>query len=201
MVIIGFTSYEIKELTWTRYLVSFLMRSHCRNEETCMRTTVYWIEGPWSGRLAIVPRPRGGDWLEEEVRSWKEAGLDVVVSLLTHDKNIELELNQEELLCRTQGIQFYAYPIQDRGVPTSRKATTDLVEKLEKLLETGKSVAIHCRQGIGRSSLIAVLLLVSAGIDPGAALAQISQERGCAVPDTFEQSNWIKSFAVTPVST
>ncbi len=164
-----------------------------------MRTTAYWIEGPWRGRLAIVPRPRGGDWLEEEVRSWQEAGLDVMVSLLTHDENTELELHQEELLCRARGIQFHAYPIQDRGVPTSRKATTDLVRKLEKALEAGQSVAVHCRQGIGRSSLIAALLLVSAGVDPEAALAQIHQARGCAVPDTLEQSNWIKSFAGVPI--
>lgn len=86
----------------------------------------YRIAGPWSGRLAIVPRPRGGDWLGEDVCSWQEAGLDVVVSLLTHDENTELELNREELLCRARGIQFYAYPIQDRGVPTSRKAAADL---------------------------------------------------------------------------
>ncbi len=164
-----------------------------------MRTVAYWIEGPWPGRLAIVPRPRGGDWLEEEVRSWQEAGLDIVVSLLTPDENIELELNQEELLCRAQGIQFYAYPIPDRGIPASRKATTALVEKLEKVLEAGKSVAVHCRQGIGRSSLIAALLLISAGMDPEAALAQIRQARGCAVPDTIEQSSWIKSFAVIPI--
>ena len=159
----------------------------------------YWIAGPWPGHLAIVPRPRGGDWLEEEVRSWQEAGLEVVVSLLTPDENTELELHQEELLCRARGIQFYAYPIQDRGVPTSRKATTDLVQNLEEALEEGKSVAVHCRQGIGRSSLITALLLVSAGIGPEAALAQISQARGCVVPDTLEQSNWIKSFAVTPI--
>ena len=164
-----------------------------------MRTKVYWVESPWSGRLAIIPRPRGGDWLEEEVRFWQEAGLDVVVSLLTHDENIELELNQEELLCQAQDIQFYAYPIPDRGVPASRRATADLVKELEKMLEAGKSVAVHCRQGIGRSGLIAALLLVSAGIDPEAALAQISQARGCVVPDTLEQSNWIKNFAVAPV--
>lgn len=166
-----------------------------------MRTTAYRIAGPWPGRLAIVPRPRGGDWLEEEVRSWREAGLDVMVSLLTHDEDTELELHQEALLCRARGIQFHAYPIPDRGVPASRKATTDLVQKLEKVLEADQSVAVHCRQGIGRSSLIAALLLISAGIDPEAALAQISQARGCAVPDTIEQSNWIKSFAMAPVST
>ena len=159
-----------------------------------MRTTVYWIEGPWPGRLAIVPRPRGGDWLEEEIRFWQEAGVNVVISLLTRDESAELGLNQEELLCRAQGIQFYAYPIQDRGVPASRKATADLVRNLETALRAGKSVAVHCRQGIGRSSLIAALLLVSEGIDSEFAIARISQKRGRTVPDTIEQSNWIKSL-------
>lgn len=30
-----------------------------------MRATLYWIDGVWPGRLAIVPRPRGDDWLED----------------------------------------------------------------------------------------------------------------------------------------
>ena len=45
--------------------------------------TRYQIEGPWRGQLAIVPRPRGEDWLRDEARAWKDEGFDVVVSLLT----------------------------------------------------------------------------------------------------------------------
>jgi hypothetical protein len=29
--------------------------------------TLYWIEGPWTGRLAISARPRGWDWLQDDV--------------------------------------------------------------------------------------------------------------------------------------
>ncbi len=163
-----------------------------------MRRDLYWVEGPWPGRLAIIPRPRGGDWLEDEVLSWKAAGLDVVVSLITQDESTELELNQKERWCQAHGIQFYAFPIPDRGVPASRKATAALVEKLEKALEQGKRIAVHCRQGIGRSSVVAALLLVASGEDPDAALAHISQARGCPVPDTLEQGKWIKGFTVVP---
>lgn len=97
------------------------------------------------------------------------------------------------------------YPVlrlshKDRGIPTSQKATANLVRKLEAALEAGKSVAVHCRQGVGRSSLIAALLLVSAGIDPKVALAQIRQARGCAVPDTLEQRDWIKSFTAASIN-
>ena len=54
-----------------------------------------WVPGPWPGKLGIVARPRGGDWLDEEARGWREAGLDVVVSLLEEAEAIELDLRGE----------------------------------------------------------------------------------------------------------
>ena len=54
-----------------------------------MRTELFWIDGPWPGRLAIMPRPRGGDWLEEEIQSWRRSGVDLVVSLLTLEERNE----------------------------------------------------------------------------------------------------------------
>jgi len=160
-----------------------------------MRTAIYWINGPWEGRLAIVPRPRGGDWLEDEARSWRDSGIDVVVSLLTLDEVSELDLSQEKMLCEAHEIQFFSFPIEDRGVPISRAATAKLVKRLEKALARGRNVALHCRQGVGRSALIAASLLVSEGEDPDVALEQISHARGCSVPDTAEQENWLKGFA------
>lgn len=160
-----------------------------------MKTEVYWIAGPWPGRLAIVPRPRGGDWLEDEVRSWRDTGLDVVVSLLTPEEITEFELDQEERWCQVHCIQLHTFPIPDRGVPASPGALADLVIRLEKALEANKSVAMHCRQGIGRSSLVAATLLVSAGEDPETALECISRARGRPVPDTLEQRDWVKAFA------
>jgi hypothetical protein len=56
---------------------------------------LYWIKGPWRGRLVTMPRPRGGDWLEDEVCDWREAGIDVVVSLLTTDEVGEFDLDAE----------------------------------------------------------------------------------------------------------
>jgi protein-tyrosine phosphatase len=160
-----------------------------------MRTELYWIEGPWPGKLAILPRPRGGDWLEDEVQGWREEGVDLVVSLLTSDEVAELELEQESRLCEVYGIEFRSFPIVDRSVPTSRKTTLDFVKKLAKLLAEGKSIAIHCRQGIGRSALIAACLLVLSGIIPDAAFLRVSEGRGCSVPETSEQRQWLVEFA------
>lgn len=160
-----------------------------------MGISLYWINGPRPGRLAIAPRPRGGDWLEDEVRSWRDSGVDEVVSLLTPDEVAELALDQEGKWCRAHGIQFHSFSIPDRGIPTSRDGLNDLVQGLERILNAGKTVALHCRQGIGRSALVAAVLLVSSGKAPEMAWEAICQARGCPVPDTIEQRDWMKGFA------
>ena len=160
-----------------------------------MRTELYWIDGPWSGRLAILPRPRGGDWLEDDIRSWLHTGLDVVVSLLTRDEIVDLDLAREAELCQANGIQFVSFPITDRSVPPSQKAASELVTSLHQVLAEGKSLAIHCRQGIGRSAIIAACLLIFSGIAPETAFQHLSAARGCAVPETIEQREWVIAFA------
>lgn len=160
-----------------------------------MRTEPFWIEGPWPGRLAIVQRPRGGDWLEDEVRSWRQAGLDVIVSLLIPDEIDSFYLISEANLCEANGIQFFSFPIEDRGTPSSRQATLNLVKSLEEYLTEGKNIGIHCRQGIGRSALIAACILVLSGVDTEESLRRVSEARGSQVPETEEQRRWVVEFA------
>jgi protein-tyrosine phosphatase len=159
-----------------------------------MRTKLYRIEGPWSGRLAITPRPRGGDWLDDEVQLWRQAGLEIVVSLLTQDEVAEFGLSEEEVLCRNSGVRLISFPVPDRGTPGSREEFLDLARELMCALDEGKSIAVHCRQGVGRSALLAASLLVAAGEEAESAFRKISEARGCAVPDTDEQKEWVKSF-------
>jgi protein-tyrosine phosphatase len=168
----------------------------CRTHRMAlMKTEYYWIGGPWKGRLAIVPRPRGGDWLEDEIRSWHEAGFDIIVSLLTPPEIEEFDLDLEQELSRGQNIEFISFPIPDREVPTSREAVIDLAHKLDTALSSGMSVGLHCRQGIGRSSLIAASVLIASGENSAEAFERISEARGRPVPDTVEQKEWVKTLA------
>jgi len=122
-------------------------------------------------------------------------GLEVIVSLLEPVEEAEFGLTQEGALCRSMGIAFHAFPIVDRGVPASPDETLKLVRELDQYLAGGKSVGIHCRQGIGRSSVIAACLLISAGETPSQAFKRLSWTRGCEVPETVEQRAWVEAFA------
>jgi hypothetical protein len=84
---------------------------------------LFWIEIDGPGRLAIMARPRAGDWLDGEVDAWKTSGIDMVVSLLEPQEVLELELQREADLCGARGIDFVSFPIPDRGVPDRDGAT------------------------------------------------------------------------------
>lgn len=156
-----------------------------------MRSDICWINAELCGRLAIMPRPRAGDWLADEIAAWRREGIDIVVSLLEPDEIHELDLQHEATLCHDQGIMFVSFPIQDRGVPASHGEAIALFRDLLARNGEGKSIAVHCRAGIGRSALIAAGILVLSGLSSAAAFAAISEARGLKVPDTDEQRAWL----------
>ena len=82
--------------------------------------------------LAIMPRPRAGDWLEDEIASWHRTDIRTVVSLLEPYEVDELGLKDEARLCASNGIEFVSFPIPDRGVPTS-------YERFQLSAEVGKN--------------------------------------------------------------
>jgi len=157
-----------------------------------MNPDLFWIPGPWPGRLAVVTRPRGGDWLEDEVDGWKRAGLDVIVSLLEDNEAAQLELENEGVAAKSKGVGFISFPIPDRGVPASLPDAVELLRKIDKSLGEGKNVAVHCRQGIGRSGMIASAVLVLSGAGPRKAIEDVSAARGQKVPETPLQLQWIQ---------
>lgn len=120
---------------------------------------VYWLHWSGSGRVGILPRPRGGDWLCEDLRRIRAAGADTLVSLLEAEEVRELGLCQESEAAAAQGLRFVSFPIADRQVPRSEADFRAFVEPLSRHVDDGGCVAIHCRAGIGRSSLTAVAVL------------------------------------------
>ncbi len=166
-----------------------------------MSTELYWVDGPWPGKLAMAPRPRGGDWLQDEMVSWRQAGIDTVLSLLTPEEEQDLDLKREAREAKARGMKFSSLPIHDRQVPNSESEVSATLDRLDADLAAGKNVVVHCRQGVGRTGLVAACLLVSKGLAPDAAVKTLSDARGTPVPETAEQRHWIDHYAAVLAST
>jgi protein-tyrosine phosphatase len=160
-----------------------------------MPTDIFWIRAASRGRLAVMPRPRGGDWLEDEILHLKQSGIGVLVSMLTPEEESLLELEDEAALARRHGLEFHSHPIPDRDVPGSAREMWALAGSLAEQFREGRQIAVHCRMGIGRSPLLLACILVRSGLRPEDAWEAIGDARGCVVPDTLEQRNWLSRTA------
>jgi len=166
-----------------------------------MWTELYWVGGPWPGKMALASRPRGGDWLEDEMAAWRRAGIDTVLSLLTPEEEQDLDLKGEAREAKARGMKFASLPIPDRQVPTSESEVSATLDRLDADLAAGKNIVVHCRQGIGRTGLVAACLLITKGLSPEAAVKTLSAARGNPVPETAEQRRWIDHYAAVLAST
>jgi protein-tyrosine phosphatase len=161
-----------------------------------MRPTIYWIETPEPRRLAVMPRPRGGDWLEAELKGLRSDGVDVLVSLLEPHEVAELDLAAEAPLCAASGLEFLSHPIPDRGVPGSLEKMLDFIRDLDRRIRGGKRVAVHCRAGIGRSGLVAAGVLMLQGLPLVEILKRLENARGLPMPETPDQRRWLERLIV-----
>lgn len=155
---------------------------------------IYWIEQDSAGRLAILARPSGDDALAAQVQGWRDAGVDVVVSMLTPSDDAYLGLTQEGELCRANGLQFVSFPIEDFGVPPDDSALA-LATNLNELLTSGKSIGFHCNGCIGRAPLMASCVLMLGGKSADEAFDLVSKARGYPIPEGRRQAEWGRNFA------
>jgi len=164
-------------------------------------TDIRWVEGPWKGKLAIAARPRGGDWLEDEIEAWQRQGITTIVSLLTPEEEIDLGLVEESEIARSHGLNFLSVPVPDREIPPSESEVTAILERLHEILESGRNAVAHCRQGVGRAGLLASCMLVFEGKPPLEAIELVSRARGVEVPETPDQRAWVLNYKVPTAGT
>src|ERR1700740_92743 len=93
----------------------------------------------------------------------KRAGVDVLVSMLQLDEAAELGFSSAGELCEARGIVSRSFPIPDPEAPPSTASFSRFVEDLRAEAHGGRSVAVHCRASIGRSSFLFAALLTAEG--------------------------------------
>ena len=160
---------------------------------------IYTVLTKGSGFLAVMARPRSGEWLREELHGLGQVGVATLASLLEPQEATELELSSEASVAQELGLRFLNFPIADRGVPSHAPEFHRFAAELAEDVRGGRGVAVHCRAGIGRSGITAAAVLVSLGLEPRDAFPMVSKARGVSVPDTEEQLEWFrKHFRSVP---
>lgn len=76
-----------------------------------MPVKIYWIhQFENNARVGIMARPRGNEWLKDEITSLQKQKVSVLVSLLEMEEVIELGLREEESLCAEQKYKIHLLP-------------------------------------------------------------------------------------------
>jgi protein-tyrosine phosphatase len=162
---------------------------------------VFWIAADTNisgARLAIVLRPLGNDRLRDELLHMKNAGIRTVVSMLEPWEADYLGLAEEQKVAEQIGLNFLSYPIPDRATPGDKSTFRHFIKGLVARIRNGDAVGVHCRGCIGRSTIAIACTLIHLGWKPQTALTAIEYARGCSVPDTEEQREWILRYEARP---
>jgi protein-tyrosine phosphatase len=149
----------------------------------------YWVESP-VGRIAIAAAP-DADNMIQEISNMQEEKVEFVLSLLQADEASQIGLANEELILEAAGIEFAQIPIADFGVPENGSEIDSVVLDMARYLETGGSLVVHCRGGIGRSSMVVSAILTHLGVKSNDALRHVEKARGLRVPETTAQREWV----------
>ncbi len=155
--------------------------------------TLFTIRRDGPGRLSTMARPQGGGLLAGQMRQLAAAGVTICVSMLADAEMLELGLAAEPDAAGAAGIAFSRLPTPDFGVP-DRTGTLALAADLASALRDDAGVVVHCRGGVGRSTVLAAAVLVREGLTAAQAVERISAARGMPVPETAEQRAFIASL-------
>jgi protein-tyrosine phosphatase len=154
---------------------------------------IFPIDGPWPGKLAICACPRSGAWLDGDIGSLRESGIDLLVTAITSEELAKLHLGELAACCFRQSISHVHFPIGNLKAPPLERATP-LLEAWKHQLNAGRGVAMHCFASVGRSPTLAAALLVMSGVRPAEAWSRVERARGREVPDTLEQRRWVEAL-------
>tara|TARA_R110002167_G_scaffold137097_3_gene323951 strand:- start:10145 stop:10654 length:510 start_codon:yes stop_codon:yes gene_type:complete len=148
------------------------------------------------GRLIFTPCPgTKGSSLENALGILKQAGADVVLTLMPYAELAQNAVIDLPVLCDAQGLRWLHLPVADDQVP---QADFDAVwptamAQMSDWLAAGKTIAIHCKGGSGRTGLIAVRILIELGIGRNEAIKLVQALRPKAIQHPAHVG-WIAQF-------
>ena len=132
--------------------------------------------------------------LHFDLESLKQQGVSCIVTLATEAEIIDLGIESFTDCVATFNFLHYYERIKDLSVPDANRKENikTLLRNIRNQINFEKNVLIHCNAGLGRSGLIAALLVKTIGIFPDS-INHIRRYRPGAI-ETKEQEHFIDMF-------
>lgn len=136
-----------------------------------------------AGRPSYPDEPPQAAAVEAGVRAWKEAGVSYVLSLIEDWEVPRRAPGLFETLAR-EGIDLQRYPIVDFGVPREEPGFLRVLRDIERRLDAGEGILVHCNAGLGRTAVVLASILKAHGLvlDPVTELRRIYRSTAMQEP-------------------
>ena len=163
----------------------------------------YWVK---PGQLAAgeYPGDLDHDNAVVKVQALMEAGIDHFIDL-THSADMMkpyAHIAQEEAQRLGKPVCHERFPIVDESIPRQHSEMTEILDAIDRAIDKGNTVYVHCWGGVGRTGTVVGCWLVRHGLTGEAALARLAElwqgvKKVCRrphSPETPKQFDYVRNW-------
>lgn len=149
-------------------------------------------------RLWLCPCPGLVRSLEADLRALESVGTAGVATLVERREMRRLGITDLPRLARAAGMDWWHLPIRNMAAPDDafEAPWQDAGREIHALLEQGRSVALHCHGGLGRTGTVAARLLIEMGVAPVEAMERVRRARPGSI-ETRAQELYLRALGGT----
>lgn len=139
------------------------------------------------------------DRIENDLQCICNWGATLIVNLLEVREIVTLGIGTLASRILSRNMSFLHLPMANNALPDEgfEEKWTLARPKLQQCLQGGERMLIHCKEGIGRSGIIAARLLIESGVDPDSAIRAVKKARPGSLM-LYSQEKYCHSFAHSP---
>jgi ADP-ribosyl-[dinitrogen reductase] hydrolase len=131
----------------------------------------------------------GGRGLAEDIEAIYAWGAKTVITLVEYQELQWLEVLDLGRLVGEAGMRWLHLPIVDCSAPN--RAFEEIWDSVRpgvmSRLGAGERICIHCRAGLGRTGLVAGMILVECGVSPSLAIEMVRKVRPGSIETTAQE--------------